>query len=1169
MTETTSVPKRPKKGVRSTTNQILNHLQEVFDLTSEGVLFYNYQGRIIDANPAIAKILSTSVEKLKTLKIDDLGCGLSTDESLIDTEFKVLFNDPDKCVYETKFEVPKGKTIPLRVTRKNIQESGYIALISEISIEEEKKTDSTSKGVTTQNEQNNKVDLGFTVEGDSLGLSQLLQGVVENSFIHIVVKDTKGRYIYANQLFIKLYGKKLHEVIGHKASEVIPGKSGKILDKIHREVIETGLPIEREITVQYDNTEKVFLMRKFPLTDEQGKIYAVAGFSSDITKDKENEHALQQSEGFLKDLYNSTPVMMHSIDKNARLIEVNDYWLKEMGYKREEVIGKKITSFATTESRKASLSKHLPDFFKKGTVTDLPLQLVKKNGEIMEVMLSARSEKSKNGEVFRSKTVLKDVTELTKAQRILEQKQQLLDGVFENDNTWIYVKDLEGRYIMVNKVMAERFGKSKDEIVGRKVETLLDEDMVKQSYEFQRQVISKKKTVRSEDQLRINGEVSIIDSFRFPIFNYKGEVTAIAGICQDITEIKKKEEELRNSERRFRTLIETTPIPVVISRRKDGQILYANPSFARMFGDTSEYFQTLKIGSLAQNQEDKKRFYDEMRGNKEVKDFEIILKKRDGTTFWASTTTTRINFLGETAFSTSLDDISARKSYEIALRRNEERYKNLYHKTPIMMHSLNHSGDIISVNQHWLDVMGYTLEEVIGKKSIDFLTPESKKFVKEVTFPRFLKEGILNDTDIQFKKKNGEVIDAVLNASIERDGDGNVESMFAVIKDVTAQKKVERDLIESERHFSSLAAVSPVGIYRTDRDNQCIYVNDNWCKLSGLTPEQAMGNGWVDALHPADRDRVFGEWNESFKKNQPFNSEYRFQRPDGNFSWVYGTAVGEIDSEGNLKGYVGTVTDITQLKEAEDQLEQAIIELEETNKQLVEKEELERVNKNLSRANSELKEFAYMASHDLKAPLRGISNLTTWLQADYKDVFDKDGIRNLELLVSRVKWMEQLINDILMYSKLGSENIRPEMVDLNELVSRCLKMLHLPENCEVNVLNELPSIRGVPSNWIQVFQNLIDNAIKHANKAAIRIDIDVQSDDLYHTISIKDNGPGIDAKHSKRVFKIFQTLKNKYSDNRTGIGLSIVKKVVELNQGDIWIESELGKGSTFYFTIPI
>jgi signal transduction histidine kinase len=222
----------------------------------------------------------------------------------------------------------------------------------------------------------------------------------------------------------------------------------------------------------------------------------------------------------------------------------------------------------------------------------------------------------------------------------------------------------------------------------------------------------------------------------------------------------------------------------------------------------------------------------------------------------------------------------------------------------------------------------------------------------------------------------------------------------------------------------------------------------------------------------------------------------------------------------------------------------------------------------LEGVNRELQEFAYVASHDLKAPLNGISRLAQWIVEDYREVIDAKGQEFLELLIGRVKRMNNLINGILEYSRVGRKNEQVEPIDLNSLVAEVIDILAPPERIQIAPEPDLPVILGDRTRITQVFQNLLDNALKFMDKPTGLITIRCVDAGSFWTFSVTDNGSGIDARHHERIFRIFQTITPRDERENTGIGLSIVKKIVELYGGKIWVESELGKGSTFFFTFP-
>ncbi|MGA2322662.1 MAG: ATP-binding protein [Sedimentisphaerales bacterium] len=251
-------------------------------------------------------------------------------------------------------------------------------------------------------------------------------------------------------------------------------------------------------------------------------------------------------------------------------------------------------------------------------------------------------------------------------------------------------------------------------------------------------------------------------------------------------------------------------------------------------------------------------------------------------------------------------------------------------------------------------------------------------------------------------------------------------------------------------------------------------------------------------------------------------------------------------------------------------------ELTTANKQLTseigerEKAEHKQVElvKELEDVNQELKDFAYIASHDLKAPLRAIKTLADWISTDYADKIDQDGQEQLKLLRQRVDRMHNLIDGILQYSRVGRVRENLSEVELNKLLPEIIDMLAPPANIKITVETELPTVKCEETRITQVFQNLLSNAIKYMDKPEGLIKVSCAEDGEFWKFSIADNGPGIEKKHWERIFKIFQTLAPRDEFESTGIGLTVVKKIVELYNGKIWLESEVGKGTTFLFTFP-
>lgn len=229
---------------------------------------------------------------------------------------------------------------------------------------------------------------------------------------------------------------------------------------------------------------------------------------------------------------------------------------------------------------------------------------------------------------------------------------------------------------------------------------------------------------------------------------------------------------------------------------------------------------------------------------------------------------------------------------------------------------------------------------------------------------------------------------------------------------------------------------------------------------------------------------------------------------------------------------------------------------------------LQKREQELEKLNKELEDFAYIVSHDLKAPLRAISSLASWILEDYKDKFDKEGLDNMQLLISRTKRMNSLIEGILEYSRAGKQKYNVQEVNTKVIIDEVLDSLDIPESFSIEKNNISQTVKYDEVRLYQVFQNLISNAIKYMGKNEGKITISCQDNDTELEFSIADTGIGIEKKHFERIFQIFQTLKARDDMEATGIGLTLVKRIVSQHGGKVWVDSKSGEGSTFYFTIP-
>jgi PAS domain S-box-containing protein len=362
--------------------------------------------------------------------------------------------------------------------------------------------------------------------------------------------------------------------------------------------------------------------------------------------------------------------------------------------------------------------------------------------------------------------------------------------------------------------------------------------------------------------------------------------------------------------------------------------------------------------------------------------------------------------------------------------------------------------------------------------------------------------------------------------------------------------KIIGQLHDSEAYIRSLMNNLIEGVISTNEYGVIETFNPAAEKMFGYTGSEIIGQNVSLLMPKSDRnqhDSYLKHYLETGKTKVHLGAtrEVVGQRKDGTV-FPMDIAVGEMRWEEHIV-FTGIVRDISERKRAEEQRTRLMHELEST--------------------HEELKNFAYVVSHDLKAPLRAISALAGWLSHDYSDKFDEEGKEHMRLLIKRVYRMDNLINGILQYSRVGQVKEKIIAVDLDKLVREVIDLLSPPANIVVSIENTLPTIMAEPIRIEQVFQNLLSNAIKYMDKPQGEIRIACSSEDKQWTFRITDNGPGIELRHFERIFQLFQTLAPRDRVEGTGVGLSLVKKIVEMYGGKIWLESKVGEGSTFFFTL--
>jgi PAS domain S-box-containing protein len=402
--------------------------------------------------------------------------------------------------------------------------------------------------------------------------------------------------------------------------------------------------------------------------------------------------------------------------------------------------------------------------------------------------------------------------------------------------------------------------------------------------------------------------------------------------------------------------------------------------------------------------------------------------------------------------------------------------------------------------------------------------------------------------------------------------------LISALRDVTERRKADRALLESEAKFRLLVEhVVDYAIFMLDTDGYIVSWNAGAQRIHGYRTEEIIG-GHLSCFYPPEgeqrnghRDTRRGAAEQALKIAAAvgrFEDEAWRMRKDGSRLWASVVLTALRDQEGRLVGFVKVTRDTTDRKKADEAIRELNASLEQRVAERT--EELVASNEALLRSNEDLNQFAYAASHDLQEPLRMVALFSQMLHSAYTGRLDSEADQYISYVVNGAQRMEQLLKDLLEYSQAGSKSEGPaQPVDCGKIMEKVLLNLHISivQNEAAVTWSDLPTVPADEVRMVQLLQNLVGNAIKYRGPEAPRIHVSAHHGNTGWMFSVQDNGIGISPEYAQQIFGVFKRLHGQNYPG-TGIGLAICQRIVERYGGRIWVESALGEGSTFFFTLP-
>ena len=851
----------------------------------------------------------------------------------------------------------------------------------------------------------------------------------------------------------------------------------------------------------------------------------------------------------LADFFENATVMLHWVNAEGNIIWANKTEMDALGFTKEEYIGQPIKKFHADEKIITDILHRLNNL---ETIQDYPSQLIRKDGSVRDVLISSNVF-TKDGKFVHTRCFTRDITEEVIARKKIEESEKLQQEMAThlklatdsaNVGTWSFdIQTQKLEWSTLHKRMWGYDEHSKDLVYEDWHKVILAEDKEKA---FQQVEESRVNITPYEVDYRIKRANDNVTRWMKSIgqyhYNEAGEAATLTGISMDITEQKEVAEKLNYRQALLEAQNDAIPDGVLIVDTK-GKMLSYNKNFATIWkipDDIIERRDDTAALHFAMTQvinpqvfidrvnycyaHPKEKAQDELvfKDGRIIERYGNAVVGEDGTSYgWAW----------------YFRDISEQKIAEEKIRQSEEQLRSLANSIPQLAWMTDAEGWIYWYNQRWYDYTGTSLEEMQGWGWQSVHHPD---LIEDVTerFKKAIAIGEPYEQTFLLRSKEGEYRWFLTRAIPIRNEGGKIVQWFGTNTDVTDQRNTEEALKESEARFRLLADSMPQQIWTGDTAGNLNYFNEAVYQFSGLSFDDIQKNGWLQIVHPDDKEANITRWMHSIKTGEDFFMEHRFKNHAGEYRWQLSRAKPKKNNEGKIQLWVGTSTDIHEQKMKEEKKD----------------------------------EFLSIASHEIKTPLTTAKAYLQMLQMQLDEshgqakVFAKKANDSVDRL-------HYLITELLDVSKIqhGKLNYNFSSFNFNDLIDNTVEDLQYtsPNHHIVKTGRIQHEVNGDKNRLQQVVINLLSNAIKYSpDSKEVYVTIEEKAGDV--KVSIKDQGIGMSKHHLKKIFdRYYRVEEHAIQFQGLGIGLFISYEIIQRHNGKLWAESEPGKGSTFYLTLPV
>jgi two-component system cell cycle sensor histidine kinase/response regulator CckA len=1108
--------------------------RSIFDNAVEGIFQSTPEGRFITVNPSLARIL-----------------GYDSPEEVIETITDIahqLYVDPESRAEAARLQEEQGilRDFEFEAYRKDGEKIWLSAnrrtLLNEFG------TELYREGTLEDITERKRIEEALRKSEDRY------RDIVEHSHDLICTHDLEGQILSVNQTAAKALGYERDTLLGLNIREALLAEFSDEFDdyiaELRKEGIAHGL-----MAVQTRAGEKRVWEYTNTLRTEGVAVPIVRGMAHDVTEQRRAEAELRKSEAQYRRLLDTTYEGVMVFDAEMQITYVNHRLAEMLGVSATEMIGNSALSFVTNSSR-GDVEQQW-QHRAKGIKAQYDLRLRRKDGSDLWVIVCATPIVGEHGGFIGSLSMLTDITERKQGEVLLRESEEKYRSIVETANEGIWLVDNEACTSFVNQQMAAMLGYTVAEMLGRPAFDFIfpaDAAFVEQKIAQRQQGTSD----TNEFRLRRKDGSAIVTLYNAsPTKNQAGEVVGSLSMVIDITERKRAEEALRESEARFQSAFEHAPIGIALIA-PDGRIVQVNHSFCEILGYTKEELLASDVLVIT-HKDDIVATIQHIRrlisGKVKTSQHERRFLHKLGHEVLALTNLSLMRDAENKPLYViaQIQDITERKRAEEALGESEVRYRLLFESNPLPMwvYDLETLG-FLAVNEAAIQHYGYSLKEFQGMTVRDIRPPEDIPALLE-NISRIGETR--NEAGVwKHRKKDGTLIDVEITSHPFTFAGRASELVLA--HDVTERKQVEEALQREKEHTEHIISVAPTLIAGMAPDGATTFINSAVTRVTGYEPEEIVGKNWWRINYPEAEyeqvDRLFEEFEQG---RAVANYEMTLTTKSGSKRTVSWNSANRSNERGEIIEIIGIGADITDSRELEEQLRQS--------------QKLEAVG-----------QLAGGVAHDF-------NNLLTVITG-YSDLslrrLDKDNpLRsNLEEIKKAGERAASLTRQLLAFSR--KQVLQPKVLQLNAIVADVDKMLRRLIGEDIDTLTVLEpglgQIKADPGQIEQVILNLAVNArdaMPQGGKLTIETS-NVYLDNQYarqHTaiqpghyvmLAVSDTGCGIDAETQVRMFEPFFTTKEQ--GKGTGLGLSTVYGIVKQSGGHLWVYSEMGKGTAFKIYLP-